>query len=144
MLNLNQTENFNNQSTKTFFAANGLPIENAPNWLPKAKFSRTDSDLIAENLDRDVAVFVDFFSNFELPPIITDNGLMLKGSLLLALAGSRSTGEYAQASSSEMLSIGEVSNIQGVAKAQRLDGSIVELNVGNPMFGDTKKQLVRQ
>ena len=36
-----------NQYVKSFFSGNGLDLGNAPLWLPKANFSRTQTDLIA-------------------------------------------------------------------------------------------------
>ena len=57
--------------------------------------------------------------------------------MLLALAGSRSKG-HTHRPLQKCLSIGEVSNIQGVAKAQRLMDQLLNLDVGDPVFqGDT-------
>ena len=36
-----------NQYFTNIFSGNGLHIENAPTWLTKANFSRTETDLIA-------------------------------------------------------------------------------------------------
>ena len=76
-----------NQYFKKYFSGNGLSIENAPSWLTKANFSRTQTDLIATSPEGEEAVFIDYFTNFDLPNIQTENGLLLKGSLLKALAG---------------------------------------------------------
>ena len=38
-----------NQSVKLHYSGSGLDIRNTPEWLPKATFSRTDTDLIATN-----------------------------------------------------------------------------------------------
>ena len=35
-----------NQYFTNIFSGNGLHIENTPSWLPKANFSRTETDLI--------------------------------------------------------------------------------------------------
>ena len=75
-----------NQLVKKYYSGNGLDIKNAPEWLPKATFSRTDTDLIATNSNNESHIFVDYFTNFELPSIFTNNGLMLKGSLIETLA----------------------------------------------------------
>ena len=74
---------------------------------------------------------------FDLPNIQTENGLLLKGSLLKALAGPLAKGQYAQATGDGALSIQSVS-VSGTVKATRLDGNIFELSVGDPVFqGDT-------
>ena len=69
----------------------------APSWLPKAIFSRTQTDLIAISPEGEQVVFIDYFTNFDLPNIQTENGLLLKGSLLKTLAGPLAKGQYAQA-----------------------------------------------
>ena len=113
-------------------------IFEAPSWLTKANFSRTQTDLIATSPEGEEVVFIDYFTNFDLPNIQTENGLLLKGSLLKALAGPLAKGQYAQATGDGALSIGEVSSVSGVVKATRLDGNIFELSVGDPVFqGDT-------
>ena len=128
----------NNQHLNAFFSSNGLPIEVAPSWLPKADFSRTQTDLIATSPEGEQAVFIDYFTNFELPSIQTENGLLFKGSLLKALAGPIAPGQYAQAAGDGALSIGEVSSVTGTVKATRLDGNVFDLNTGDPVFqGDT-------
>ncbi|MAT32913.1 MAG: hypothetical protein CMP42_03020, partial [Rickettsiales bacterium] len=133
-------EEFSNieQAHKSILSINGLDIEDAPFWLPKASFSRTDTDLIAISPEGEKVFFIDYFTNFELPSIHTENGLVLKGSLLQTLAGPLAKGQYAQATGDGALSIGEVSSISGTVKATRLDGNIFELSTGDPVFqGDT-------
>ena len=75
-----------NQYLTNIFSGNGLSVEEAPSWLPKANFSRTQTDLIATSPEGEQAIFIDYFTNFDLPNIQTENGLLLKGSLLKALA----------------------------------------------------------
>ena len=83
-------------------------------------------------------MLITFRTSLELPSIITENGLLLKGSVLKALAGPLFPGKYVQAASNEVLSIGKVSSITGTVKATRLDGSTSNLNTGDPVFqGDT-------
>ena len=67
---------------KDYFVEN---IFEAPSWLPKAIFSRTQTDLIATSPEGEQVVFIDYFTNFDLPNIQTENGLLLKGSLLKTL-----------------------------------------------------------
>ena len=115
-----------------------ITVKIAPSWLPKANFSRTQTDLIATSPEGEQVVFIDYFTNFDLPNIQTENGLLLKGSLLKTLAGPLAKGQYAQAAGDGALSIGEVSSVSGTVKATRLDGNIFELSVGDPVFqGDT-------
>ena len=123
---------------KTIYSGSGTIISESPSWLPKADFSRTQTDLIAKNYDGEEVVFVDYFTNYDPPSILTDNGLLLKGTLLKALAGPLAPGQYAQAAGGEVLSIGEVSTVTGTVKATRLDGTTTDLNGGDPIFqGDT-------
>ena len=119
-----------------------MTVENAPSWLTKANFSRTQTDLIATSPEGEEAVFIDYFTNFDLPNIQTENGLLLKGSLLKALAGPLAKGQYAQATGDGALSIGEVSSVSGVVKATRLDGNIFELSVGVIQY--SKEILLKQ
>ena len=123
--------------TKTYFN-NGLDIVDTPNWLIKADFSRTHRDLIAISPEGEKITFLDYFSNFDLPSIVTKNQLLLRGNLLEILAGPLAPGQYAQASGDGALSIGEVSSLSGTAKAIRLDGNEFVLSNGDPVFqGDT-------
>ena len=94
--------------------------------------------MIATSPEGEQAVFIDYFTNFDLPSIQTENGLLLKGTLLKALAGPMAPGQYAQASGDGALSIGEVSSVTGTVKATRLDGNVFDLSTGDPVFqGDT-------
>ena len=132
----NQTDNINN---KSIFAGSPNLIKNLPDWLPKANFHRSSSDLVAKSSSNNEQItLVDYFSNFDLPSVLTTNGLLLNGSLLSTLAGPVSIGKYAQATETEILSIGEVTSVNGTVKATRIDGNIFELSVGDPVFqGDT-------
>ena len=120
------------------FSGNSLDIDNAPSWLSKATFTRNQSDLIATSPSGEQINFIDYFTNYELPSILTENGLNFKGSLIEALAGPVAKGQYAQTNNVDPLSIGEVSSVTGSAEAKRLDGSVFELSNGDPVFqGDT-------
>ena len=65
--------------------SNGLDIDNAPSWFPKAKLSRTQTDLIARSDHGEEYIFVDYFTNHDLPSIQTENGLVFNGSLIIDL-----------------------------------------------------------
>ena len=113
-------------------------ITEAPFWFPKAHLLRGQTDLIATSVDGEEFVFYDYFTNHVLPAIQTENGLIFNGTLIDILAGSMAKGQYAQASSDNTLSIGEVSSITGTANAKRLDGNDFVLSNGDPVFqGDT-------
>ena len=113
-------------------------ITNAPSWFPKAKLSRTQTDLIANSENGEEYILFDYFTNHESPSIQTENGLFFNGSLIETLAGPLAPGQYAQASGDGALSIGEVSSLSGTAKAIRLDGNEFVLSNGDPVFqGDT-------
>ena len=132
--------NYNSHNIQKYTIYSGTPstIRNTPESLVKSEFHRTNSDLIATTPEGKEIVFIDYFSNFELPSIITENGLLLKGSVLKALAGPLAKGQYVQAAGDGALSIGEVSSVTGTVKATRLDGSTSNLNNGDPVFqGDT-------
>ncbi len=134
------TRNINYESSssnKNFVSANsGLDIKDLPNWLIKANFSRTETDLIATKSNSNEVIFLDFFTHHELPGIYTKNGLFLNGNLLKNLAGQISPLKYAQAQQTNdaTLSIGEISTIKGEAIATRVDGNQINLNQGDPVF----------
>ncbi len=109
-------------------------ITNTPYWLPKSEFSRTHSDLIAKNRNGEQIIFENYFSDQDLKSIETENGLLLKGSLIKALAGPIAPMQYAQVGNSDTLSIGEVSAIKGKVQATRVDGNVFTLSDGDPVF----------
>ena len=109
-------------------------IKYTPDWLPKSQFSRTHSDLIATNKNGEQIIFENYFSNHDLKSIETENGLLLKGSLIKALAGPIAPMQYAQLDNSGTLSIGEVSTIKGEVQATRIDGNVFMLSNGDPVF----------
>ena len=132
-LNLND-----NGSLTKIYAGSNIDIDGLPSWLPKANFSKTQTDLLITSPAGDEILLVDFFTNFELPSLKTENGLLLKGTLIDTLSGTFTPGQYAQANNANALSIGEVSSVTGEAKATRLDGTTVNLSTGDPVFqGDT-------
>ncbi|MDC3091407.1 FecR domain-containing protein [Rickettsiales bacterium] len=127
-------QKINENDLDYYYSGHSLNSFNVPSWIPSGNFSRTQSDLIVMSEDEDQVIFVDYFTNHELPSIQTENGLLLKGSLLSALAGPMAPGQYVQATGEGVLSIGEVSSVKGVAKATRLDGNIFTLSNGDPIF----------
>ena len=77
-----------NQYLTNIFSGNGLSISNSPTWLPKANFSRTQTDLIATSPEGEQVVFIDYFTNFDLPNIQTENGLVFKGFIIKSISRS--------------------------------------------------------
>ncbi len=67
---------------------------------------------------------------------MTDNaGITLKGSLIARLSGSLNPKQLAQTNSNESVQeIGTVETLEGNVTAERMDGSIVTLNIGDPVF----------
>ena len=129
---------FVDSSSESIYAGNSSAVNNLPSWLLKSDFSRNNTDLIAISPSGKKLVLVDYFANFELPNIYTENGLQLKGNTVNYLAGPLAKGKYAQVADTNILSIGEVSTVSGTVKATRLDGTTTNLSVADPVFqGDT-------
>ena len=126
---------------KTIYSGNEAPVENLPSWLPNAEFLRSHSDLIITNSEYKITL-IDYFRNFELPNLYTINGLRFEGKLVESLAGGFSPLNYVQSEESTILSIGEVSNVNGNVIVTRLDGTTVELSKGDQVFqGDIIETL---
>ncbi len=129
---------FVNSLSESIYAGNSTAVNDLPSWLLKSDFSRNNTDLIAISPNGEKLTLVDYFTNFELPNIYTENGLQLKGNTVNYLAGPLAKGKYSQAADANILSIGEVSTVSGSVKATRLDGTTTNLSVGDPVFqGDT-------
>ena len=127
-----------NNLSESVYSGNSTAVNNLPSWLLKSDFSRNNTDLIATSPSGEKLILVDYFTNFELPSLLTENGLQLKGNAVNYLAGPLAKGQYVQSADSDILSIGEVSTVSGTAKATRLDGTTADLSVGDPVFqGDT-------
>ena len=107
-----------------YYSGNTIDISDLPSWLPKASFSKTQTDLLIKSPDGDEILLIDYFTNYELPSLKTENGLLFKGSVIDILSGSFSPGKFVQASGEDALSIGEVSSVTGSAKATRIDGTL--------------------
>jgi len=110
-------------------------LRDIPEWVITGDFDRKLNDLIISNkTDGSKIVFEGYYSNYSLIDIFTENGLLLKSSVITALAGPLIKGEYAQTDSSEILSIGEVSQITGDVTSTGLDGIQRKLKVGTQVF----------
>ena len=102
-----------NNLSESIYAGNSTAVNNLPSWLLKSDFSRNNTDLIATSPNGEKLTLVDYFTNFELPNIYTENGLQLKGNTVNYLAGPLAKGQYAQATDGNVLSIGEFSTVSG-------------------------------
>ena len=54
-------------------------INDVPSWFPKANLSRSQTDLIAISPEGEKIEFIDYFTNYDLPSIQTENDLIFKG-----------------------------------------------------------------
>ncbi|MEE2705132.1 MAG: FecR domain-containing protein [Pseudomonadota bacterium] len=109
-------------------------VENLKDFIT-GNFEKLGNDLILTREDGAYSIIRDYF-NFDPPPNLTDNaGISLKGSLIARLSGSLNAKQLAQTNSSESIQeIGSVETLEGNVTAERIDGSIVTLNVGDPVF----------
>ena len=135
---LNQ-ESFNN-SFDSIFEIKDNSFSEIPSWFPKGIFTRSHKDLIAE-YDNKKILLKDYFTLHQPPSVETENGLHFKGSIISHLSQSKLSGQYVQdGNESNILSIGEVSTIDGTVNASRNDGNIFKLSTGDPVFqGDVIK-----
>ena len=103
----------------------------------KADFARQGPDLRIEGRDGEQVLVQDYFAT-EAPRdlILGDGAGVLKGSLVVALAGSATPGQYAQLETAALSSgaVGQVEAISGEAFAVRVDGTRVPLEVGSPIY----------
>ncbi|MBL8907101.1 MAG: cadherin-like domain-containing protein, partial [Rhizobiales bacterium] len=101
-------------------------------FLFTAHFSRSGHDLVLTGEHGKSAVILDYFSQPDPPALSTPEGATLKPHVVSALAGSQTPGQYAQAGDQQPAeSIGKVVTLEGSATAQRTDGTLVQLNVGD-------------
>ncbi len=128
------SENTDNNLEIFKFSESDIYINEVPDWIVKSNFERTQTDLISVGQNGKKIIFSDYFSNHDLPSILTQNGLFLKSSTIETLAGSFAPNQFVQVSGSDILSIGEVTNIKGNVKATRLDGNVYNLSNGDPVF----------
>jgi len=110
------------------------PIVTIPDshLLFTAHFSRSGHDLVLTGEDGKAAVILDYFRDGDQPALASPEGATLSPSVVNALAGPATPGQYAQAGDQQpAASIGKVVTLEGSATAQRTDGTVVQLNVGD-------------
>ncbi|MEM7122608.1 MAG: FecR domain-containing protein [Pseudomonadota bacterium] len=117
-------------------SSGGIHIDDAESVL-RASFDRQGPDLLIEGRDGSQILIQDYFTAATPPDLILGEGAgVMKGSLVSALAGSPTPGQYAQLDSASLTasSVGQVEAITGEAFAVRVDGTRVALEVGSPIY----------
>jgi VCBS repeat-containing protein len=103
-----------------------------PDLLFSGHYSRSGHDLVLTGDDGKSAVILDYFSQATPPALESPEGATLAPHVVSALAGPMAPGQYAQAGDQQpAASIGKVVTLEGSATAQRTDGTVVQLNVGD-------------
>ncbi|TVR80903.1 MAG: hypothetical protein EA405_09585 [Rhodospirillales bacterium] len=105
--------------------------------LSGAGFERVGDDLVVAGPDGAEVVIRDFFLNETPPDLFDAAGGYFAGAFAAKLAGSVAPAHWAQAGDVPSLApIGTVDSLQGAATSTRVDGSVVTLDVGDPVFAD--------
>jgi FecR protein/RTX calcium-binding nonapeptide repeat (4 copies) len=103
----------------------------------RAEFVRQGPDLLIEGRGGEQVLVQDYFST-ETPAdlLLADGAGVLKGSLVAALAGSATPGQYAQLDDAALSSgaVGQVEALDGDAYAVHVDGTRVPLEVGSAVY----------
>ena len=61
-----------------YYSGNTMDISDLPSWLPKASFSKTQTDLLIKSPDGDEILLVDYFTNYELPSLKTEPSSLIE------------------------------------------------------------------
>ncbi|RBI71228.1 hypothetical protein DQW77_12560, partial [Roseovarius sp. TE539] len=106
-----------------------------PALLFSAEFSREGPDLVAENPGAPDIRVVGYFSLSQPADLTTPDGATLRGPVVERLAGPLAPAQYAQAGAPPQGDpIGQVETLEGAARAQRSDGTRVDLQVGTKVY----------
>ncbi|MFB9149376.1 FecR domain-containing protein, partial [Roseovarius ramblicola] len=106
-----------------------------PALLFSADFSREGTDLVLKNPGSADIRVVDYFADGTPADLTTPDGATLRGAVVDRLAGPEAPGQYAQAGAvPQGIPIGQVETLEGTARAQRSDGTVVELEVGAKVY----------
>src|SRR6056297_2549344 len=106
-----------------------------PALLFSADFSREGPDLVLKNPGAPDIRVVDYFTSGTPADLTTPDGATLRGPVVERLAGPEAPGQYAQAGAvAQGNPIGQVETIEGGARAQRTDGTSVELEIGTKVY----------
>ncbi|MGI9406566.1 MAG: FecR family protein, partial [Hyphomicrobiaceae bacterium] len=134
------TANIPTVETSTVYLKNDggrtIGIQNAE-AIFKGTYSRHGADLKIVGPDGTTIVIIDYFAGDAPPGLMSSNGALLTGDVVSALAGPAMPGQYAQATdagAAQAGAIGAVISLTGTATAQRADGTVVTLKIGDPVF----------
>ncbi|NIA69919.1 tandem-95 repeat protein [Pelagibius litoralis] len=100
-----------------------------------AEFVRLGDDLLLRGPDGEELLLTDYFAQNPPPALETAEGARMSPETVDALAGPEFPTAYAQLGGAQLgQPIGEVSNLDGIARVQRADGSRADLEEGDPVF----------
>src|SRR6056297_623909 len=106
-----------------------------PALVFSAEFSRDGSDLVLKNPGAPSVRVVDYFAQATPPDLTTPGGATLRGPVVERLAGPEAPGQYAQVGQSPQGDpIGQVETLEDAARAQRADGTVVDLQIGTKVY----------
>ncbi len=108
-------------------------------WLTSAKFHRMGPDLVLESPGGEKIFLIGYFQAGTPHHIEGAGGASLPAHIINILAGPRAAQQVAQAVETDAAEpIGTVETLKGSVNAIRVDGTLVELKQGDPIFqGDT-------
>jgi len=109
------------------------------NWLSQAEFHRLGPDLVIESPSGEKIFLVGYYES-ETPPDLSGlGGAQIPAHIVDILSGPRAPGQFAQANGAVASEpIGQVETAEGAVFAVRVDGTRVQLKVGDPIYqGDT-------
>ena len=105
------------------------------NMLLTADFVRAGDDLLLVGQDGAQVLIRGYLALDNPPDLMTAQGGLLRGELVLRLAGPEAPGQYAQESLALGAEpIGQVEDAAGEVTATRVDGTTVTLNVGDAVY----------
>ena len=104
--------------------------------LFRADFIRDGSDLLVRSADGNGLRLSDYFLDPIPADLLSHDGAVLKGHIVLRLAGPPFPAQYAQAGGIDLEdAIGQVELLEGVAFVQRTDGTLMAFGRGNTIDG---------
>ena len=129
---------FTESSAEAVIAEGGPITVPDAHLLFTAQFSREGHDLLLTGEDGKTLLIVDYFGAHQPADLVSPEGAILSSSVVQSLAGPLAPGQYAQAGDQQpAAAIGKVTTLEGSASAQRTDGTVVELALGDQVaLGD--------
>jgi VCBS repeat-containing protein len=135
-----------NHSTQADFSAEVTTLAELPDGrsvvpeaglLFNASFQRAGQDLLLVNDGAATLRVPDYFADDEPADLLSPEGAVLRGDVIVRLAGPVAPGQYAQLEpGSGGNPIGQVETLSGTASVQRTDGVVEQLQVGMKIFED--------